>query len=316
MNDIEIEIFKKGDYGAKGSYSEEDLEQIARDYNPSVHEAPVTIDHAQSGPALGWVASLRHSGGRLYARLKNLNEKLLALIKSGALKKRSAELYKSIRETNRPYLRALSFLGAMIPEVKSLDDPIFSGEKDSYIPLLFESDEDNDMSGAQACESEKSEISQNSASKKTNPETEQDECRVVDIYPDRANLMQKLRQKEIEAFCEGAKRAGKLLPAWEEAGIVEFLMRLDDSNSVLFAEGRQTTLLEWFKNMIESMPPLVFFSEASSPLTPPSCPMPHLPGRTKPERINPASVDLYYRARMYMEMNPEITYSDALKRVF
>ena len=62
---VEMEIFRCGDYGPKGSYTEADLDAIASDYSPEVHEAPLTADDAQSGPALGWVAGVRRAGDRL-----------------------------------------------------------------------------------------------------------------------------------------------------------------------------------------------------------------------------------------------------------
>ena len=51
VNEIELEVFRVGDYGDKGAFSEDDLDRIAADYDPAVHEAPVTIDHQQAGTA-------------------------------------------------------------------------------------------------------------------------------------------------------------------------------------------------------------------------------------------------------------------------
>ena len=55
MNEeMELEVFRAGDYGAKGAWSEETLDRLVADYDSGLHEAPVTLDHAQRGPALGW----------------------------------------------------------------------------------------------------------------------------------------------------------------------------------------------------------------------------------------------------------------------
>jgi hypothetical protein len=124
--ELELEVFRAGDYGAKGAYSEDDLQQIAQDYDPKIHEAPVTLDHQQEGPALGWVQSLRAMGKTLLARLSGLDGGFLEKVKAGAFKKRSIELYPAMQETQRPYLRAVSFLGAASPAVKGLADPLFS----------------------------------------------------------------------------------------------------------------------------------------------------------------------------------------------
>jgi len=42
---LELEVFRAGDYGPKGQWGEAELEQLAEDYNPAMHEAPVTLDH-------------------------------------------------------------------------------------------------------------------------------------------------------------------------------------------------------------------------------------------------------------------------------
>ncbi|MBI1292286.1 hypothetical protein GC173_13775 [bacterium] len=121
-----IEVFRAGDYGPKGSYTEADLDTIADDYQANRHEAPVTLDHRQDGPAHGWVRSLRRVGDRLLATIGRISPALAALIGSGAYKKRSVELYRRFAETGRPYLKAVSFLGAAAPEVKGLADPAFA----------------------------------------------------------------------------------------------------------------------------------------------------------------------------------------------
>ncbi|MCB2154883.1 hypothetical protein KQI84_08340 [bacterium] len=125
---LEVEIFRTGDYGGKGRYDEAALDAIASDYNADLHEAPVTIDHTQSGPAQGWVQGLRRIGDRLVAILGRISPSLQQLLADGGYKKRSVELYRAFRETGRPYLKAVSFLGAAAPEVKGLADPVFQDE--------------------------------------------------------------------------------------------------------------------------------------------------------------------------------------------
>lgn len=126
MNELELEIFRAGDYGPKGRWSEADLDRLAADYDPALHEAPVTLDHAQTGPALGWVASISRQGDRLVARLRGLSGGLMTLLRDGAFKKRSVEIYRALPESGEPYLKAVSFLGAAAPAVKGLRDVLFS----------------------------------------------------------------------------------------------------------------------------------------------------------------------------------------------
>lgn len=126
--EIELEVFRTGDYGPRGAFTEDDLERIAGDYDPARHEAPVTLDHEQAGPAHGWVSGLRRIGDRLLARLSRISPSLGEALQSGAFRKRSIELYRKFPETGRSYLKAVSFLGAAPPVVKGLRDPIFSSD--------------------------------------------------------------------------------------------------------------------------------------------------------------------------------------------
>jgi len=122
---MELEIFRAGDYGPKGNWSEESIARIADSYDATVHEAPVTLDHAQQGPADGWVKTVHRAGNRLVATLHRISPRLRELLGSGAYRKRSVELYRELPATGGPYLKALSFLGAAAPEVKGLADPLF-----------------------------------------------------------------------------------------------------------------------------------------------------------------------------------------------
>lgn len=137
-SELEIEIFRSGDYGEKGVYSEEDLEAVARDYDPRAHEAPVTLDHAQSGPAHGWVGGLKVMGDRLVARLRQVSPTLAAALREGSFRKRSVELFRKFRDTGRPYLKAVSFLGAATPRVSGLADPAFADEGTDLISFNTE----------------------------------------------------------------------------------------------------------------------------------------------------------------------------------
>lgn len=127
-DEIELEVFRAGDYGARGDWPAERLDAIAADYDPDLHEAPVTLDHAQTGPALGWVAGVRRSGDRLVARVRAAGRELIDALRRGTFKKRSVELYPALPETGRPYLKAVSLLGAAAPAVRGLRDPRFSEE--------------------------------------------------------------------------------------------------------------------------------------------------------------------------------------------
>lgn len=139
--EVEMEIFRTGDYGAKGAYTQADLQRIAEDYRPDLLEAPLTFDHAQTGPAYGWVSRLKQEGDRLVAVLKGVPEAVREMVRSGAYKRRSVELFRTLPHTGRPYLRAVSLLGAATPEVKGLRDICFAAAGDACQVELAEQSE-------------------------------------------------------------------------------------------------------------------------------------------------------------------------------
>jgi len=122
--EIEMDIFKAGDYGRKGRYSRDDIRAMADDYAPAYHEAPVKVDHVDEGPAYGWIRELRQSESdpdMLVARAVVVPE-LAEKIRKGQFRKRSVELYFDFPATGRPHVRGVAFLGAGVPEVKGLGD--------------------------------------------------------------------------------------------------------------------------------------------------------------------------------------------------
>jgi len=136
---FEMEVFQAGDYGPNGDWTDRDLDAIAADYDAAtLHEAPVTVDHTKSGPAWGWVDRLRRVGSRLVATIKQMPTAFRELIQQGRYKKRSAELYFKHPKTGRPYLRAVTFLGAQPPEVKGLADVTFTEDDGDVAVVEFE----------------------------------------------------------------------------------------------------------------------------------------------------------------------------------
>jgi hypothetical protein len=120
LNGQWIEVFRAGDYGAKGKFTAADLDKIVANYDPAKHEAPVTLGHPQhDAPAYGWTESLQRVGDTILAKLKQVPDAFAQLVADGRFKKRSIALYQG---ANGPALRHIGFLGAMPPEVKGLAD--------------------------------------------------------------------------------------------------------------------------------------------------------------------------------------------------
>ncbi len=114
-----------------------ELQTMAAAYDPELQQAPVTVEHEKSGPALAWVAELRMNGEKLQAKLKDISSTLGDWLKSKAYNSRSIESYSKFKPTGGPYLGALTFLGAAAPAVKGLSPQpeLFGehGQPDTYI---------------------------------------------------------------------------------------------------------------------------------------------------------------------------------------
>ena len=113
-----IEIFRAGDYSAagKGKIGPADLHRVVRAYDPTYHEAPVTIGHpADNKPAYGWIDGLMVEGDMLLAREKQVDPKFNEARQEGKFKKRSAAFYCDA-DGNITGLRHVAYLGAMPPE--------------------------------------------------------------------------------------------------------------------------------------------------------------------------------------------------------
>ena len=314
--EIEMEVFRAGDYGPRGSYSEEDLERIASDYAPGLHEAPVTVDHRQDGPALGWVRGLRRAGRLLLARLGGLDCGFLENLKAGAFKKRSVEIYRKLETTGRPYLRALTFLGAGAPVVKGLADPVFGEtpenaapeqEDDGRVWIAFE--EAEEKPNAPSNQSDRSDTSDQS------DESDQSAA------PTLATAFVEV-DAATQRFCEELRNEGRLLPAWEEKGIQRFLGVLDDAAPLKFSEAPEAprlTARAWFREFLRALDPAVPMGEMTADAAggPAMFGEPAaIPENWHGARFDEDSVTLHRRVCRFRQARPQAGYAEALQAVF
>ncbi len=132
------QVFKAGTY-PQGKFTKKEISQIAKNYDPKFCEAPITIDHQQSGPAYGWVEDVKADGDILKVAFKDVPTEFEQSVNDGKYKKVSVELYRNL-EGKGAYLKAVSFLGAAIPQVKGLEEIKFmESEADTY---EFESEDE------------------------------------------------------------------------------------------------------------------------------------------------------------------------------
>lgn len=124
-------ICKTGNY-PQGIVTEADLKEVASSYSNDYHEAPLTLDHAQVGPAYGYVKSVSYDNGVLYAEFKDVQQELIDLTNSGKYKRPSVEITDY---DGKKYLRAVSFVP--FPAVKTLPAIKF---KESQPVIYFSED--------------------------------------------------------------------------------------------------------------------------------------------------------------------------------
>ncbi len=133
----EIEVFRAGDYGERGNWPIDKIDRVVAAYDTDKLEAPVTLDHDQWGRAWGWVKAIRRKGKVLMASL-SLHDDLIDLVTSGQFKTRSIELYGEHPDFgDGPYLKAITFLGATIPQVKGLAEVVFAEDAGESLSFVF-----------------------------------------------------------------------------------------------------------------------------------------------------------------------------------
>jgi len=75
------------------------------------------------------------------------------------------------------------------------------------------------------------------------------------------------RTEEIHSFCESLKREGKLIPAWQDAGIEAFMLSLEsleDKKKFAEKDKEERTPAEFFRDLLKGMPELVKFAETAA----------------------------------------------------
>jgi len=129
-----VEVFAAGTWNGD-TYTIDDLDQmkLAFDENKETmkpflklgHDSDQKLLQTDGLPAAGWVKSLERIEDKLVACFTNVPEKIMELIKRGAYKKVSSEIYWDIAVNGKSYkhfLSAVALLGADMPAVQNLSD--------------------------------------------------------------------------------------------------------------------------------------------------------------------------------------------------
>jgi len=279
-----FEIFKAGTY-PQGKFTKEQIEEIAKNYDPSFCEAPITLDHEQSGPAFGWVESVKADKGVLKATFKDITEDLKTFVNDGKYRKVSVEIYREL-EGKKPYLKAVSFLGASIPQVKGMESVQFKeGESDVYTFEVEQPKEDkpdkkddekeiqdlknqvNDLEEKINTFKEKETSSETIKTLKTKIETLTNE---LDSFKEKASdkdgiqkeldyLKNKIRDNEFDNFVEKQLEKGILIPANKDV-VLKIFKELDNVKKF----DSTSNAVEDFKTFVASLPKQIEFNEVAT----------------------------------------------------
>jgi len=273
-----FEVFKAGNY-PQGKFTKAEVEELAKNYDPSFCEAPITLDHEQKGPAYGWVENLKEEGGVLKATFKDLSDDLKEFVNQGKYKKISIEIYREL-EGKKPYLKAVSFLGASIPQVKGMKAVEFKdGESDTYIfeTVIEDSEEDEDTEILKATINDLTkQVADFKEKAKKNTEIKDLKSQVKDLtiqlakFRDDAagkdelakelkDIKDNLRTKDFNEFIDKQIETGTLIPAQKDA-VFSILCDLD--NVKKFDDASNS--IHDFKTLITAMPKQIEFSEVAT----------------------------------------------------
>ena len=273
------EVFKAGKY-PQGKFTKKEIAEIAKNYDPKFCEAPITIDHQQSGPAYGWVETVKAEGDKLKVAFKDIPEAFEKDVNDGKYKKVSVELYRNL-EGKGAYLKAVSFLGAAIPQVKGLEAIKFmESESDTY---EFESEDDSENFSQEDIDDLKKQISdletQVANFKENNKKLEtikslkekisalNDEVASFkekaqgkeEIEQELNNIKLAIKKKEFDEFIDKQIEKGTLVPANKEV-VLSILQELDNVQKF----GEDSQVISDFKSFIESISPQITYKETAT----------------------------------------------------
>jgi phage I-like protein len=233
-----FKVFIAGKY-PQGEITESDLQQIADNYSPAYHEAPLTLDHKREGSALGWIESVIAKGKELWVSFSKVSDEAKQLTNEGKYKRPSIEIanYDGVGK----YLRAVSLVN--FPQVKGLPEMQFQTtdkeaviyfSEDCFINFTSESKNKNNfkLKNKNVGETQKEVLAKFAESLGLGEETDIE--KIAEFAEAKINLLQgeiftlsdavkkyeeeiaKLSEKRAENLINDAVSSGKILPAQKE----------------------------------------------------------------------------------------------------
>ena len=231
-----FEVFKAGKY-PQGKFTKKEIAEIAKNYDPKFCEAPITIDHQQSGPAYGWVDTVKAEGDKLKVAVKGLEPIKFMESESDTYEFEAEDVEDDEAQT---------FSEADIEDLKNqiavLEDQVSKFKENNKKMETIKSlkEKISALTDEVATFKEK-------AQGKEEIEKELHEIKIA------------IKKREFDEFIDKQIDKGTLVPANKEV-VLSVLQELDNVQKF----GEDSTVINDFKTFIESLPPQIEFDEIAS----------------------------------------------------
>jgi hypothetical protein len=246
------EIFKAGDYGAKGVYTEADLDKLVQNFNAE-DQVPIVVGHpATDSPAWGWIAEVKRHGSVLLGRIGELHQDFAAALAQKKFKNRSVRI---ARTPSGPKLLHLGYLGAALPQVEGLKQAAqFAGDGDC-IDHEFALQTDDGRRNTQ----EDEEMDKDERIKQLEADLAAEKAARTSEQQAAAQTRAAARKDEFSRFVETEMVATGKIAAERKNEVVSFMESLPDGEQADFSveiDGTKRTIspADWFKGFVRGLP--------------------------------------------------------------
>lgn len=251
------EIFRAGDYGDKGTYTETDLDGMIASFNTE-DQVPIVVGHPQTdSPAWGWLAELKRSGSVLMGRIGELHRDFAQALSEGKFRNRSVRI---VRTESGPKLLHLGFLGAILPHVEGLKQTAqFAGDGECA-DFRFE------LPGNRRHDGKEEEMDKDEQIKKLQDDLAAEKAARAQERQDAEKAATEAKKAEFARFVETEMVAKGKLPQARKDEVVGFMMSLPAGESADFSYGsegetRKAQPAVWFQDFVKALPAAEFTRE-------------------------------------------------------
>lgn len=240
-----IEIARTGTFtdsaGRPQTFTEQDLDAIARAYDPDRRDAPLVFGHPKSdaAPAFGWAERLKSEGGKLFASFTDVPGEVRELVAKKHYRRVSMSLMP-----DRVSLRHVALLGAAQPAIDGLaavefadggdvitvDFAAASGEGDSMSIEELQRQVGQLTAQLEALRAENADLKKQAEARKQDRDKAETAKTEAEQKAEKANAdfaayRGRIEGERREARVAALVKAGKVKPA-EKAGVLDFAARL------------------------------------------------------------------------------------------